>query len=88
MALSGNSGTLAQASVALLDAQRYGSSAVRVSRHALAQAYYLCALALVVSGFVLWATGYGTGRPFLDLGVVLGLTPGIVIWLRQRRHRR
>ena len=49
--------------------------------------YYLCALALIVAGAVLWATGHGTGDPYLTVGVVLAVAPLVVNWLRRRFSR-
>ena len=45
--------------------------------------YYAGALALIVVGAVLWATGHGTGDPYLSVGVALALVPVVVIWVRK-----
>jgi hypothetical protein len=61
---------------------------VRLSRNTLgAGVYYLVVLALIVVGATLWATGHGTGDPYLSLGVVLAVAPVVVIWLRRRLTR-
>jgi hypothetical protein len=58
-----------------------------LSRDTLVWIYYFCALALVVAGAILWATGHGTGDPYLTLGVVLAVAPVVVNWLRRRFSR-
>jgi hypothetical protein len=45
--------------------------------------YYSGVLALIVVGAVLWATGHGTGDPYLSFGVALALVPVVVIWIRK-----
>lgn len=50
-------------------------------RTALVWIYYLVALALILVGAGLWATGHGTGDPYLTLGVVLALAPLVVRWV-------
>ena len=42
---------------------------------------------MTVVGAVLWATGHGTGDPYLTLGIALALAPVAVIWLRRRFGR-
>ena len=49
--------------------------------------YCFGCLALIVVGAVLWATGHGTGDPYLTLGVVLAAAPLVVNWLRRRFSR-
>lgn len=68
--------------------RRYGPSALRLSRNTLALTYYLGVLALIVAGSILWATGHGTGDPYLTLGIVFALVPVVVIWVRRRLRRR
>ena len=43
--------------------------------------YYLAALVLILEGAGLWASGHGTGDPYLTLGVVLALAPLVVRWV-------
>jgi hypothetical protein len=45
--------------------------------------YYSGVLALIVVGAVLWATGHGTGDPYLSFGVALALVPVVVTWIRK-----
>ena len=45
--------------------------------------YYGGVLVLIVVGAVLWATGHGTGDPYLSVGVALALVPVVVIWIRK-----
>jgi hypothetical protein len=56
---------------------------LRPNWRALFGIYYSGALALIVLGAVLWATGHGTGDPYLTVGVALALVPLVVIWLRK-----
>jgi hypothetical protein len=56
---------------------------VRSNRRTLFGIYYSAVLALIVVGAVLWATGHGTGDPYLSVGVALALVPVVVIWLRK-----
>jgi hypothetical protein len=56
---------------------------VRSNQRTLLGIYYSAVLALIVVGAVLWATGHGTGDPYLSVGVALGLVPVVVIWLRK-----
>jgi hypothetical protein len=51
------------------------------SRSALVWVYYLAALALILTGAVVYLTGHGTGDPYLTLGVVLALAPLVVRWV-------
>ena len=37
--------------------------------------YYVCASALIVAGSILWATGHGTGDPYLTVGIALAILP-------------
>ena len=62
-------------------------NAVRSSRNTLIGAYYVGVLALILVGAILWATGHGTGDPYLTVGVALALAPAAVIWLRRRFSR-
>jgi hypothetical protein len=57
------------------------------SRRTLTWIYYAGVSALIVVGVVLWATGHGTGDPYLTVGVALALAPVAVIWLRRRFGR-
>jgi hypothetical protein len=57
------------------------------SRRTLTWIYYAGVSALTVVGAVLWATGHGTGDPYLTLGIALALAPIAVIWLRRRFSR-
>jgi hypothetical protein len=61
---------------------------VNLSHRTLYAIYYAGVLALVVVGATLWATGHGTGDPYLTFGIVLGLAPIAVAWLRGRFRRR
>jgi len=45
--------------------------------------YYVCAFALIVAGSILWATGHGTGDPYLTVGIALAILPPAVIWIRR-----
>jgi hypothetical protein len=56
---------------------------VRSNLRTLLGIYYSGALALIVVGAVLWATGHGTGDPYLTLGIALALVPVVVIWIRK-----
>jgi hypothetical protein len=60
---------------------------VTLSRNTLVGIYYFGCLALIVVGAVLWATGHGTGDPYLTVGVVLAAAPVVVNWLRRRFTR-
>ena len=56
--------------------------AVTLSRKsALLWIYYFAALALILTGAILWLAGHGTGDPYLTLGVVLLLAPFVVRWV-------
>jgi hypothetical protein len=56
---------------------------MRWSLRTLLGIYYAAALALIGAGAVLWATGHGTGDPYLTIGVALALVPVVVIWIRK-----
>ena len=58
-----------------------------MSHRTLLGIYYAGVLALIVAGAILWATGHGTGDPYLSVGVALALAPIVVNWLRQRFRR-
>ncbi len=58
-----------------------------MSHRTLLGIYYAGVLALIVAGAILWATGHGTGDPYLSVGVALALAPVVVNWLRQRLRR-
>jgi thiol:disulfide interchange protein len=45
--------------------------------------YYVCAFGLIVAGSILWATGHGTGDPYLTVGIALAILPPAVIWIRR-----
>lgn len=49
--------------------------------------YYLVVFALIVVGVILWATGHGTGDPYLTVGIALALLPIVVKWIRDRFRR-
>ena len=49
--------------------------------------YYAGVVALILIGAILWATGHGTGDPYLSLGIALALVPLVVIWIRRRFSR-
>ena len=57
------------------------------NRNTLIAVYYAGVLALILVGVILWATGHGTGDPYLSLGVALALVPIVVIWIRRRFGR-
>ena len=57
---------------------------VRSRLRTLLGVYYAAVLALIVVGAVLWATGHGTGDPYLTGGIALALAPIAVIWVRRR----
>jgi hypothetical protein len=61
---------------------------VNLSHRTLLGVYYAGVLALIVAGALLWATGHGTGDPYLTLGIALALAPIAVNWLRGRFRRR
>ena len=46
--------------------------------------YYIGVFALIVAGAILWATGHGTGDPYLSVGIALALAPLVVIWVLRR----
>jgi hypothetical protein len=52
-------------------------------RRTLAVVYYVVALVLIVVGGILWATGHGTGDPYLTIGIALAVLPPAVIWVRR-----
>ena len=58
-----------------------------VSQRTIVGIYYVGVAALVLVGVILWATGHGTGDPYLTLGVALAFVPIVVIWLRRRFSR-
>ena len=60
---------------------------MRLSQRTLLGIYYAVVLALIVAGAILWATGHGTGDPYLSVGVGLALLPAVVKWLRDRFRR-
>jgi hypothetical protein len=60
---------------------------VGLSRKTLVGIYYVAVAVLIVAGATLWATGHGTGDPYLTLGFALALAPVVVIWLRRRFRR-
>lgn len=53
------------------------------NRNTVIAVYYAGAFALILVGAILWATGHGTGDPYLTLGCVLALVPITVIWVRR-----
>jgi hypothetical protein len=60
---------------------------VNLSHRTLLGIYYLGVLALIAVGAILWATGHGTGDPYLSVGIALALAPFVVNWLRDRFRR-
>lgn len=60
---------------------------MRANRNTLVAVYYAGVLALILVGAVLWATGHGTGDPYLSLGIALALVPLAVTWIRRRFSR-
>jgi hypothetical protein len=46
-------------------------------------AYYAGVFALILVGVILWATGHGTGDPYLSFGIALAFVPIAVIWIRR-----
>lgn len=58
-----------------------------MSHRTLLGIYYAGALALIGVGAILWATGHGTGDPYLTVGVALALAPVVVNWIRRRFRR-
>jgi hypothetical protein len=60
---------------------------VSPSQKILAGIYCVAVLALIVVGGILWATGHGTGDPYLTLGIALALAPIVAIWLLRRFRR-
>jgi hypothetical protein len=38
---------------------------------------------LIVVGSILWASGHGTGDPYLTIGIALAVLPPAVIWVRR-----
>ena len=56
---------------------------MRADQRTLFGIYYGGVLVLIAVGAVLWATGHGTGDPYLSVGVALALVPLLVIWLRK-----
>jgi len=60
---------------------------VELSHRTLLGIYYVVVLTLIVVGAILWATGHGTGDPYLTLGIALALAPIAVNWLRGRFRR-
>jgi len=56
---------------------------VSANRNRLIAVYYSGAFALILVGVILFATGHGTGDPYLSLGCVLALVPIAVIWVRR-----
>jgi hypothetical protein len=62
--------------------RRLSSVTVTLSpRNTLVAIYYAGAVVLILVGAVLWATGHGTGDPYLTLGIVLALAPLVVRWV-------
>lgn len=53
------------------------------NRKTLIAVYYAGVSALILVGAILWATGHGTGDPYLSLGIALALAPLAVIWIRR-----
>ena len=43
----------------------------------------IVAVVLIVAGSILWATGHGTGDPYLTIGIALAVLPPAVIWIRR-----
>jgi hypothetical protein len=60
---------------------------VRPSQKTLLETYYAVVLALIVVGAILWATGHGTGDPYLTVGIALALAP-VAVFLIRRWFRR
>ncbi len=54
-----------------------------MSRKQLLAGVYLVAFVLIVVGSILWATGHGTGDPYLSLGFALAILPPAVIYVRR-----
>jgi thiol:disulfide interchange protein len=52
-------------------------------RKTLTVVYYGVAVVLIVAGSILWATGHGTGDPYLTIGIALAVLPPAVIWIRR-----
>jgi energy-converting hydrogenase Eha subunit E len=52
-------------------------------RKTLTVVYYVGAVVLIVVGSILWATGHGTGDPYLTVGIALAVLPLAVIWIRR-----
>lgn len=59
------------------------SDALSQHRTTIGVVYYVVALVLTVAGSVLWATGHGTGDPYLTIGIALAVLPPAVIWIRR-----
>jgi len=66
---------------------RYRPGGVTANRTTLFAAYYAGVCALILVGAILWATGHGTGDPYLSVGIALALLPLAVIWIRRRFSR-
>ena len=52
-------------------------------RRTLGVVYYVVAFALIGAGSILWATGHGTGDPYLTIGIALAVLPPAVIYVRR-----
>ena len=59
------------------------SDALSQHRKTLTVVYYGVAVVLIVAGSILWATGHGTGDPYLTIGIALAVLPPAVIWIRR-----
>lgn len=55
-----------------------------LSSRALLGIYYAGVFGLIAVGAILWATGHGTGDPYLTVGFALAFVPIVVNWLRRR----
>jgi hypothetical protein len=62
-------------------------STLRANRTTLVAVYYAGVSALILVGAILWATGHGTGDPYLSVGIALALVPIAVVWIRRRFSR-
>ena len=58
-----------------------------MSQRKILRIYYAGVLTLIVVGAILWATGHGTGDPYLSVGIALALLPLAVIWICRRFSR-
>jgi hypothetical protein len=56
---------------------------VSANRNTLFAVYYVGVFALILVGVILWATGHGTGDPYLSVGIALALVPLAVVWIRR-----